>query len=227
MSYLSSARRGSSIRSILATLGIVATVLAAAGPAAHAKTLLRDVWIGPGSAGNPEYKVVRGNDGVFRASGSLKVLVRAGGKINNPGNSHKIYDAYLVGQASGKPVLPHQSFERPSRAYKLLRSPTKSFSIGTRITLSKATLGNFTAAAEKRCKQRRSGELLPLKLTMVVDAGKHAAGHRANVYAVDRVRTVAGTSIKVRVRCHASHGAKKSTGTAKSGAKPKTRGSNR
>jgi len=51
--------------------------------------------------------------------------------------------------------------------------------------------------------------------------------HRPNVYAADRVRTVAATSIKVRVKCHASHGAKKKTGTAKAGAKPKVRGSNR
>jgi hypothetical protein len=128
-----------------------------------------------------------------------------------------------VGSASGKPVFPLPG-ATPSHAYKLLRSPTRTIATGDfTATLHKATLGNFATAAEKRCKDRRSGDLLPLKLTMVVDAGRHAAGHPDNYFQEDRVRTFASVKINVRVRCHAAHGPKTSTSTRKSTARPKVR----
>jgi len=58
---------------------------------------------------------------------------------------------------------------------------------------------------------------------MVVDAGRHATMHPANTYQADRVRKVVGTTIHVRVKCHASHGPKTSTDTRGSGARPPVR----
>jgi len=75
------------------------------------------------------------------------------------------------------------------------------------------------------CRDRRSGDLLPLKLTMVVDAGRQAVGHPANTYGVDRVRKVVSTTVNVRIRCVGSHGPKTSTGTRGTNAKPPVHGS--
>jgi hypothetical protein len=212
------------VRAFAAAFGLIAaiTLLAAS---AQAETRLRDVSIAYGAGGYMQYKVKRGNDGVFRATEGMRIALRVRGKINNTGNAHKIFDAYFVGSASGKPVFPLPGMT-PSHAYRLLRSPTKSIAAGPfTATVRPATLGNFRQAAEKRCRDRRSGDLLPLKLTMVVDAGRQAVTHRPNTYGVDRVRKVVSTTINVRIRCVASHGPKTSTRTRGSNAKPPVRGS--
>lgn len=215
------------VRAFAAAFGLIAafTLLAAS---AQAETRLRDVAITAVAApayGYPEYKVVRGNDLVFRATGDLKLPLKVGGKLNNSGNAHMIFDAYFVGSSSGKPVFPVPG-GTPPHAYKLLRSPTKSIAAGPfTATIRPATLGNFRSAAEKMCRDRRSGDLLPLKLTMVVDAGRQAVGHPANTYGADRVRKVVSTTINVRIRCVGSHGPKTSTRTRGSNAKPPVHGS--
>jgi len=208
---------------------MAAAVLLTAAPSAEAKTLLRKVGIVsasvPGS-GYAEYKVIRGRDGVFRGADQLKVPIRLGGKINNSGNAHKIFNAYIVGSGGGKIAVSTMG-ARPSNAYNLLRGPSKDIAAGPyRATFRKATLGSFAKKAEKLCKDRRSGDLLPLKLTLVVEAGKHAVGHSPSAFLVDQVRTLAATTMNIRVKCHASHGPKTKTGT-KAGGKPKGRTSRR
>jgi hypothetical protein len=68
-------------RSITVALGVIATVCAAAVPSAQAETRLRNVGIVSAAtpiSGIAEYKVIRGNDGVFRASDALQVPIRIG-----------------------------------------------------------------------------------------------------------------------------------------------------
>jgi hypothetical protein len=208
---------------------MAAAVLLTAAPAAEAKTLLRKVGIAvaniPGS-GYDEYKVVLGRDGVFRGASHLKVPIRIGGKINNSGNAHKIFNAYILGSGGGKIAVSTMG-TIPNNAYKLLRSATKDIAGGPyKANFSKGTLGSFATKAERLCKDRRSGGLLPLKLTLVVEAGKHAALHSQSSFVLDQVRTLAATTTNIRIRCVASHGPKTKTST-KAGGKPRGRTSTR